>query len=275
MHDASHPASRVAIVAHWDRQGRLPGYARYFVERLAEHAEVAVVVNGSADAAALRALDRIGVVVLRRENTGLDVGAWRYGIRTLADRIAAASELVLTNTTIYGPVDAEGFSPLFAWARAHPELDLWGITDHLGGRGTPGQPVEYPVPSHLQSYWLAARASVLSSPQWAHYWRTLDVATYRDAVLQHEHRFTEYFTRCGFSAGAAYPADGRTVGGLLLDHARSMIETTTCPVVKRRAFFHEPSFLPRESWPSVFEILRQRGYPVSLIIDDLRMQGLE
>lgn len=265
----------LAIVAHWDPDGRLPGYAQFFIEGLARHADVVVVVNGVAGPAVREELDHLGVGMLARANVGLDVGAWQYGVRALAARIAEAPEVILTNTTVYGPIGRGGFGPLFAWARSRPDLDLWGLTDHLGGRNTPGQDPAYIVPYHLQSYWLAARGPVLTSTAWANYWHDLDIATYEDAVTRHEHAFTEYFTRLGFTAEAMYPAAGRAVGGLLLDHASETLFATDCPVVKRRAFFHEPPFLPHDSWLAVLHEMQHRGYPASLVRDDLVRLGLD
>ena len=109
---------------------------------------------------------------------------------------------------------------------------------------------------------------MLRSKTFRWYWEHISGAeTYEEAILSHEARFTKYFTELGYKGESYidcrkyrihYPA--------ILAIDEMMIDR--CPLLKRRAFFHEPTFLEHYAGdlPRALRIIQQTSdYDRSLI----------
>lgn len=124
------PGPDVAILSHYDRDGTIrPDILRCIRELRAEGFSVVVVSNGGslrADAAA--AVEALGGLTIGRRNIGLDFGAWRAGMRTLALPSADTRRILLLNDSVYGPLVP--IAPLLA-RMTDDGADLWGLTDSV------------------------------------------------------------------------------------------------------------------------------------------------
>jgi hypothetical protein len=131
-------ASRVAVLVHFNRQGRFLRYLCYLVCAL-EHAGFAVIVASNSrriDEVTLRQVLPHCSVVIHRRNVGLDFGAWRDAL-TLIENITGLERLIIVNDNIFGPLqDITTTLERCDFA----EADVWGMTD------------SYDVRYHLQSY---------------------------------------------------------------------------------------------------------------------------
>lgn len=259
---------RLVIIALFDERGAVPDSTLHSIAGLREHADhLLAVVNGDLTEAARERLGGLADEVLVRENLGFDIGAQRAALEHLGDRLFDFDELLLTNDTWFGPI--ESFAPVFERMNAQP-LHFWGMTEH-GAEAEHPLTGGAPMPAHLQSFWIAARRELFSTPDWAAYWAALPpLKRYEDAVLQHEVRFTEHFTMAGFVGRCAFPSYAYPTPNASLFHADLLIEDG-CPVLKKRTLFHGPWVLDRHAvidrW--TIEALERRGFPVDLIWSDL------
>jgi lipopolysaccharide biosynthesis protein len=184
---------RVAIFAHFDPKNTIK---RYILRHLAALREVCDEIHfastSSLNADELGKLE--GLVASHRlgENAGYDFGMWG---RIIADlRLDGWDELLLTNSSVYGPL--KPLAGLFAHMDTRT-CDFWGLTDSLE--------MEY----HIQSFFLVFRKSVLTSGHVEKFFGS--VLPYRNkwqVIRSYEIGLTHYFLDQGF-----VPAVGASVLG--------------------------------------------------------------
>lgn len=256
---------RIAIYLFHDAQGVVDDYIPHFLRALAQHVQRTLVVcNGAPDAAGIGALEAVGVEVLIRDNFGFDVHGYReainhVGVQALADY----DELLLLNYTFFGPI-----FPLVEMfdAMAAREVDFWGISAHAQA-GSPFEAGQV-MPAHIQTHFLAVRAPLLHAEAFAEYWRTMPpIASYSDSITLHETRFTAHFAALGYR-WATYMdlADFGTDHPILIEIDRTIVRR--CPILKRRAFFHDPLYHEAEAIDlrRAFDLVRAHSdYPLELI----------
>ena len=97
---------RCSICVFWDRLGEARDFVIYYLNSLVEVSDkVLVVVNGKITDDSKSRIEHLGIEVVQRDNKGLDFAAYRYGIEYLGyEKLSSYNELVLTNTTCYGPI---------------------------------------------------------------------------------------------------------------------------------------------------------------------------
>jgi len=138
-------APRLAFFNHFDAQGQVAGYVLHHLQALvtAGHAIVFITTAPRLDAAALQSLAPLCWLVAQRRNIGLDIGGWPCAMRVYERhsqrRLADASRVLVTNDSIFGPLQA--LPPLLERMSAQG-ADVWGVTESAE-RGL-----------HLQSYFL-------------------------------------------------------------------------------------------------------------------------
>jgi lipopolysaccharide biosynthesis protein len=257
---------RLCIFSFYDDQGIVDDYVVYFLNELAKHVEKTIFYsNGPLSRDSEIALRGLVDEVILRPNVGYDVLAYKEGLEKIKyDRLGLYDEVLMVNHTCYGPLYP--FSELFDEMESRT-CDFWGITAHmemtpnpLTGTGT--------LPYHLNANFIAVRRDMLQSQTFRQYWEAIEPRVrYEEAILSHEARFTEYFTKLGYKAetyidskkyGTHYPA--------ILDVDETLIDRS--PIIKRRAFFHDPRFLERYAadLPRALRVIEQTSdYDRSLI----------
>jgi hypothetical protein len=232
---------RVGIFFFYDGDGVADDTVRTLLDGVQPHFErTIVVVNGALDDESRAAFERRpGTELLQRENRGFDSWAYKTAIEHIGwDGIAEIDELVLYNFTILGPVAS--VDAMFDDMDAR-DLDFWGVTVHHGAPFDPWGLLETPtLPEHLQSHWIAVRASMLQSVPFRRYWDDLPpIPDYAHAVAKHEARFTHHFSSFGFRwepfvdtadlrQTTFYPLNSMPV---------ELIRDRGCPVFKRKTLF--------------------------------------
>ena len=191
---------RLGIFFFFDAEGHADEYVFTLLDSLAPHlAHQVVVVNGRLDAASrarFEAMPDTDLVV--RANEGFDSWAYKAGLEHLGwDAVDAFDELVMYNFTIVGPVAS--VDDMFR-SMDDRDLDFWGVTVHHGAPFDPWGLLETPtLLEHLQSHFIAARRSLVSSALFHAYWDDLPpIPDYAHAVAKHEAKFTHHFSSFGF-----------------------------------------------------------------------------
>lgn len=260
---------RVAIYLFFDPSGIVDDYILHKLSALRDHCEhILVVSNSPIEEASRQRLATAADEIFERENVGFDVWAYKEALAELGEeRLAQYDELLLMNYTFFGPVGS--FSPLFERMDALPGVDFWGITDH-DVAVHPYAP-DIPLPRHIQSHWLAVRRAMFTSEAWRAYWRDMPMITsYIDSIVQHEARFTRYFTNAGFKGETAFPLDDYPTAHPIAESTEAIL-ADGCPIVKRRSFFSDPFYLDRRGIDTrqIAQAVALSGYPMDLLYSNL------
>lgn len=153
---------RCSICVFWDRLGEARDFVIYYLNSLVEVSDkVLVVVNGKITDDSKSRIEHLGIEVVQRDNKGLDFAAYRYGIEYLGyEKLSSYNELVLTNTTCYGPIYS--LKNMFEEMEQR-HLDLWGLTQH--GEYNDTTWLNKKVKQHIQSYFLVFNKKVWETYQ--------------------------------------------------------------------------------------------------------------
>jgi lipopolysaccharide biosynthesis protein len=257
---------RIVFYLFFDPQGVVDDYVTYKLQALREHADhIFVVSNSPLTPQGRDKLESVADTVWARRNVGFDVWAYKEAMETFGmDRLAEFDELILMNYTFFGPIFpfAETFKRLDA-----QELDFWGLTAHKEVDPNPFAGSTGVLPLHIQSHWIAVRKAMFTSLEFQQYWATMPMITsYDGSVLNHEARFTQHFASKGFTYAIAFPPEDYPSDNPVFDNAVLMLDNR-CPILKRRMFFHEPSYLERNAilGRRVLQRLEETDYPTDLI----------
>ena len=256
---------RACIFSFYDEHGVVDDYVVYFLKELGAFVEhIIFYSNGPLTRDSEIKLRGCIAELIRRPNEGYDVLAYKEGLEKLGFGDNDFDEIIMANHTCYGPV--------FPFAELFEEMerrtcDFWGVTAHMAmtpnpltGTGT--------LPFHINANFIAVRRDMLLSQMFRQYWSDIRASpTYEEAIVSHEAVFTDYFTKLGYKVetyldctkyGTHYPA--------ILDIDETLLDRN--PLVKRRAFFHDPRFLEcyAADLPRALRVLRDTSdYDQSLI----------
>jgi lipopolysaccharide biosynthesis protein len=228
---------RIAFYLFYDEHGIVDDYIVYKLKKLKEHVEhVVFVVNGLLTSESRDKIKPVTDTIFCRENIGFDVWGYKEGIELIGfDELEKYDELILLNYTFFGPLYP--FKELFDWSE-NQKVDFWGISDH----DELPEPnfVGHTLPRHIQSHFIAVRRTMFLSPEFKLYWSNMPmIHTYVDSILNHESKFTKYFSDKGYQSlvyidvsnyESSYPIATEFKEALL----------NRCPILKRRIFFQTP-----------------------------------
>ena len=260
---------RAGIFLFYDPEGKVDDYILGCLGSLQQHMDYLLVVsNSSLDETNRKRLESVSSEVMERKNVGYDVVAYRDGLRHLGwDHMGDYDELVLFNYTFFAPIHpwAGLFERTDKW-----DTDFWGITEHDEVRPHPFLP-KLVMPRHIQSHWIAVRASLSTTKDWRTYWEDMPpIESYNDSIQWHESRFTGYFNALGYRHEVAYNVDDYPSANPVFDNA-SLLLQDGCPILKRRNLFHNPLHLDRFAiiGADMLEQARLAGYDTDLILSNL------
>lgn len=182
-------ARRVAVVAHFDAEGRLTDFTRSLLGALLEHVERVVLVSTRLAPDEATGLDaRITVIV--RENVGYDFYSFRTGILAV-EALYSYDELIIANDSVL-LIDPRGLAHAFD-KMADVECDVWGMTE------------SYEVTRHLQSYFIVFRKSAFFSQYFHQFWRDVRVLDDKwEIILSYEVGLTQWLLHHGARIAAAF-----------------------------------------------------------------------
>ncbi len=258
---------RLGIYSFYDAQGIVDRYVTFFLRDLQENlSDLIVVVNGLITVDEKQKLLDITPKVIIRENIGYDIWGYKTGLAFFGwDRLAEFDEIIVVNNTIMGPVYP--FRDMFA-AMDQRDLDFWGMTRHDEFEADfLGIDSKQLIPEHIQSYFYGFRKNLVQSPAFQAYWDELPMLTgYKDAVVNHEFRFTKAMGDKGFTWDTYVDTSSfKTVSANpILYYHRDLIQLFKCPIIKRRSFFqdYDDILINTTGQPAfeLYEYLRQQSY---------------
>lgn len=228
---------RCCICVFWDKNGIVRDYVTYYIKGLQEVCEkVYFAVNGEISEDGRKKLEELGAEIFVRENKGLDFGAWKTSVEKIGyEELSKYDELILTNTTCYGPIYP--LSEMFDEMEKR-DCDFWGITKHPATDN-------YMIPDdektkiieHIQSYFTVFNKKIVLSEAFKTWWENIELfEDYKKVVGYYETKMTKYFEDAGFKSDSYTDTklyDGYTDNPMFCTD--KILEKMRLPLIKRKA----------------------------------------
>lgn len=233
---------RLTICVFWDKEGLLRDYALFYIKSLRACSDkVLVVVNGVIDDSSKLALENSDFEVISRDNYGLDFGAYKHGLSHIGrEALSSYDELILTNTTCYGPVYP--FSEMFD-SMDKRDCDFWGVTEHDVCLNDPLlNKVEH---VHLQSYFLCFKNSVFTSHAFNSFFEKVindRAVSYDEVVSLYEIQLTHFLEKHGFKASSYIDCSKyyRESVNPAICCTLELLKEQRLPLIKRKSVIFDP-----------------------------------
>lgn len=194
--------------------------------------------------------------VMSRANQGFDFLSWRRGLELARGEGWLPADVVLTNSSVYGPLWS--LDPLLDSMSAHP---VWGM---LRSRE---------IRDHVQSWWMAFRSDVVGRDAFWDYWR--GIRAYQEkwgTILAHELPWATEIAPQGVVTWVPSQSDWGERNPMLV-HWRELVSDHRVPFVKRRLFIDTPDDVDLRGWRAS---LAAAGSTIDagVIERDLKRRGL-
>ena len=235
-------AKRLGIYFFYDPQGIVDRYIDYFLKDFSTcFQKLVIVCNGVLSEEGRLVFEKYTDSILVRENTGMDVWAYKTAFDSLGwSELVRYDEVTIANYTSMGPVYP--FREMYA-EMADRDLDLWGINKHFRHEEDVFGKISYGyIPEHIQSYYMVFRRSLVQSEQFQKYWDTMPlIKNYVDSIATFEAVFTKKFADEGFKWDVYVNIDDLETVTLhpILTYPVDLIQNRKCPIFKRRSFFQD------------------------------------
>lgn len=204
-----------AVLVHFDTRAELSDYVLVYLDQLrAAGWRTWLISNApSLSRAAVEQAKPHVARILRRNNFGYDMGAYKDGIIDVIER-AAPEQLVICNDSVYGPIRPLG--PILERARSEAG-DVWGMTD------------SHQISYHLQSYFILFNRRAIDHSAFGQFWCKLPYVDSRGWLIHNgEIGLSHAMLRAGLKVRALFPYEAVTAA------FRNRIERS-CPVQERNA----------------------------------------
>lgn len=268
---------RLTICVFWDKEGVLREYALFYIKSLIELSQrTLIVVNGHIIDKSKKTLEDLGCEVILRENLALDFGAYKHGIYYIGyEKLSEYDNLILTNTTCYGPVYP--FSEMFD-EMDNRDCDFWGLTEHKSYDDADW--LHKHVHDHLQSYFLTFKKNVFMSEAFYNFFDSIkndQALPYKDIINLYETELTHYFEINGFKSSsyidckAYYDEDNFNPCYL---STLELLKEQRIPLVKRKAIVFDANLsIKKYQANKCFDLLEfirnHTDYDTDMILKDL------
>ncbi len=256
---------RLVLYAHFDAQHEVKPYVSHSLSRLAAlPAEVVFVSTSRLPEREQERARTHASQVLLRENIGLDFGMWKHALERV--ELASFDEVVLANSSVFGPVGDDGLARAFA-AMERVSCDFWGMTDNSE------------IAWHVMSYFVVLRRPVLEQGSLTEFFRhVLPLRTKRQVIRSYEVGLTSWLLERGHPGAVVAPIAclpplplswrlrGRARANPTVFHAIELLDLG-CPFVKVELLRDNPG---RVDVGQVRREMARRGYDLSLVEFDRR-----
>ena len=185
---------KVALFLLFQPKGLLPSTFETCRHLMSKGFSCLIVSNTALSEKDRLALAPYCFAMLERRNFGYDFGGYRDGILHLLETPESIERLLVMNDSVWFPTLA---NEDFLDNVLSQTTDLYGAVLAKRKRRDGGD--------HVQSYAFAFSKTILQSPAFHDYWRSLPVSNNRRwTVRQCECGMTSYFRQLGFSVGARW-----------------------------------------------------------------------
>ena len=185
---------RIALFAHYDRDGIVDDYVIYYLRGLTRVAErILFVSDCELSAGEAAKLEGLAELVFAGRHGEYDFGSWKRGLAHLNYDLAGWDELILANDSCYAPVYP--FEDAFE-RMSFVSCDFWSPSNNqIKGKF-----------DHLSSYFLVFRRAVLEDEDFLIFWKQVERQPNASAVItKYERRLSMLLCEKGYSYGSSLP----------------------------------------------------------------------
>lgn len=193
-------SKRLGVFIFYDRDSIIDDYVIYMLDSLNQAVDnILFISNSKLDNDELKKIDKYNIDINIRDNIGLDAGAFKYAYDKYGrDYFNQYDEVILLNDTFFGP-----FKPFkdIINSMNDKDIDFWGLTANYDSEDGTGAAIDGYIHSHIQTYFVAYRKSVVSSDFFNNYWTSYKIAknnSFTTVVNNHESYFTYRLEQAGF-----------------------------------------------------------------------------
>jgi len=249
---------RLGVYAHYHPLGDVKGFVVAHLAALRPLCERLVFVSTAQLTESAKAkVASLCDVCYQLPNVGYDFWMWRHALDR-DGRGAAYDEVLLTNSSVFGPVG--DLSATVQRMSASP-CDYWGIneSDELEKRC-------------FQSYFFVFKRPVIDSVPWANFWARVEpLADKWQVITRYELGISVQLREAGFRSASQVPIlPGQGRGNPTLQRVEDML--------RHGCHFVKVSVLPMVDVPrqkSVLNLMAASGYDVRLVQELMPGAGLE
>ena len=182
IHEGSVPlGGKICVFASYPASGIITECLRHYIKSLHELGYAIIFVsNLPINGESLQWLERYCSRIALRENFGRDFGAYKFAILKYEEEIRNASELLIANDSVTGPIAP--LDHMFEIMTSR-DVDMWGTTESYSRK----MYEKY----HLASYFLVLRPTVFTSTAFWDFWHKYRLSYSRvDTIEDGEIEFT-------------------------------------------------------------------------------------
>lgn len=241
-------SKRLGVFIFYDKDGFVDDYVQFLLNSLKEATnDIIIISNTNLAKKELKKLKKYSNKIRIRENIGLDAGAFKYAYDEFSNYFKEFDELLLLNDTFYGP-----FIPFKKICKDmnRKDYDFWGLTANYDSIDSFGNLPDGMIHTHIQTFFIAFRKSVLESNAFNNYWNKYDVSSKKDfinVVTKHEISFTHYLEKNNFKWGTyvdlnKYHSENLKENFNIYAYAAyDLIKNYNCPFLKRKNLVFDKS----------------------------------
>jgi lipopolysaccharide biosynthesis protein len=185
---------RIALFAHFDRDGIVDNYVIYYLRGLARVADrILFVSDCELRAGEAAKLEGLAELISAGRHGEYDFGSWKRGLAHLNYDLAAWDELILANDSCYAPVFP--FEDVFE-RMSSAGCDFWSPSNNqIKGKF-----------DHLSSYFLVFRHPVLEDKDFLSFWEHIGPQPNAGAVIaKYERGLSWLLCEKGYRYGSSLP----------------------------------------------------------------------
>ena len=245
----------VAVLAHWDKEGRVDPYVRNMLEHFRSLGWKTILTSAAPIHPEDVPLTQVDGIVYRT-CPGYDFTSWKAAL-TCFPSLWQAKEVILCNDSVFAPVGS--------YQTMHETMngiscDFWGATASR----------DY-IP-HLQSFHLVFRSAALQHPALQDFFRKVPLSDSRELAINLEIRFALWLARHGLRPAAFISLSSKVHESVNPTHSywKNIIHAGV-PLVKRDFV---SSRIQKKQLDGLISVLRDKGYPVSLLFAHVWRMGL-
>ena len=240
----SKKSKRLGVFIFYDRDSIVDDYVLYMLDSLDKAVDkILFVSNCEIKDEEIKKIDKYNLDINIRENTGLDAGAFKYVYDKYGkEYLSEYDELILLNDTFFGP-----FKPFkdIINEMNDKNLDFWGLTANFDSPDGTKKAIDGYIHSHIQTYFIAYRKSILESDFFNNYWSKYNINknnSFEDVVNHHESYFTYLLENEGFKWDTYINLEHYKNENMKYNYniygysSYTLLKYFNCPFIKRKNF---------------------------------------
>ena len=265
---------RFFVFCFYDKNGIADEYVYYLLDKIKPFCnDICIVMNGEINSQSEVRFRKYTDKILKRKNEGYDSGAFKQAVKTYGfNYLRQFDEVIFSNDTFYGPLfDLEH---LFNRMESNSDIDFWGITKHPAIQANIAG---VDICEHLQSYFLAYKRKILTSPDFEEYWNGVKLPNnYDEAIIFYELYTTKFFTDKGYKAGSFIDINPEFSDNKqpYFYEVSNWVKTEHIPFIKRKIFEMDKCSMRNPIKNGVVNLLniihKETDYDVNIIYDNLK-----